>query len=218
MNYEFFETPEANENCEMPEKGVLHEHYAAPERDITETVEFVEIYGTPDTDAAVWVKAENSCSDSLLCEQYASELLTGTRLSEYELCAAAGELGYYNIEYGCTLYETGKYLESLDLEIIRESSLTVNDVCQALENGEKVICAVSSITLYYPEISGMPGLSADCMIQVIGVDMSNPCQKVVILNSPLAEQSAVEIPLEKFLKAWQKSECYAVTASVKRNG
>ncbi|MBR1763037.1 MAG: hypothetical protein IJ731_06690 [Eubacterium sp.] len=218
MDYEFFEGSELNKNSEMLDDGVLLEHYVSPERDVTESTETNELFGTPNIDSAVWVKAENNCSDSLLCEQYVSELLTGSKISEQELCSIGYNNGYYHSEHGSTLNETGKYLESLDLEVTRENSLTVKDICESLENGEKVICAVSSIALFYPEICAMPGLSADCTVQVIGVDMTEPGEETVIVNNPSAEHRAVEIPLKIFMEAWQKSGCYTVMASVKRNG
>lgn len=214
MSYEIFDVIEANEGSEILEKGVLLERYNAPETDIMESAEPSELYGTPYEDASVWFKAKNICLDGLICEQYVSDLLTGTKLSEQELYIAANMPGFYDSEYGCTLYETGKYLENLDIQIIRENNLTVNDICQVLENGEKIICAISSIALHFPKIRNMPGLSADSFVQVVGVDMIDSNNKKIIINNPSEEQGAVEISFESFIEAWKKSECYAVIAGI----
>lgn len=217
MNYEFFESLEATETTEMLEDGILLEHFSGKINDI-EYTDNSELYGNPAKDASVWEKAESNNSDSLLCEKYVAKLLIDNELTEQELCALAGAMGVYNSEYGYTQYDVGKYLEEINIDVIRESSLTINDICESLDNNEKVICAISSISLYFPEISYMPGLSADSFIEIIGIDMSDSTDKRVIANCPFEDMGAVEFSLDEFVKAWQKSDCYAVIAGKNLRG
>ena len=210
MNYELYEPLEINSGSEILEDGVLLEHFIA--EGVIEDMESAELYGTPVKDAEVWSMAETINSDGLLCEKYIAELLTGDKITENELCEAASDSGYYNNEYGSTLYDVGKHLESLELEVTRESSLSIKELCEALDNGEKVICAISSISLYYPEISGIPSLSADRFVEVIGVDMTDTQNKMIVVNDPLDECGGTSFPLDDFVDAWQKSNCYCVIA------
>lgn len=210
MNYELYEPLEINGGSEILEDGVLLEHFIA--EGVMEDMESAELYGTPAKDAEVWSMAETVNSDGLLCEKYIAELLTGDKITENELCKAASDSGYYNNEYGSTLYDVGKHLESLELEVTRESSLSIKELCEALDNGEKVICAISSIFLYYPEISDIPGLSADRFVEVIGVDMTDTQNKMIVVNDPLDECGGTSFPLDDFVNAWQKSYRYCVIA------
>lgn len=216
MNLELFEEDELFEGEELLEHGVKLEHFTAEKFEVTEDSEITEIYGVPEKDASAWFEGKNLCSDTLICQAYAGKLLCNIELSEEELCHLAYEHGYYSPEFGCTLYDSGYYLESLDLNVERESGFNIDRICEALENDEKVLCAVSKIAMKFPYMRDVFGLWADSMVQVIGIDLTDENNKRVIINSPSESESAVEIPLDVFENAWLKSECFAVIAGVKR--
>ena len=205
-----YDVAETCENFELLEEGVLLEHFVLEEPPITQLDESAELYGNFAEDIKVWSLAENELSDSVMCEKYILEALTGDQITAEDIISRLEASGSFDYEYGCTQYGVGSFLEELGFSVIRESSTTVNDLCESLDNNEKIICALSSIALNYPELSDMPSLSADKYVEVIGIDRTNPLQVTVILNDPLSEGGA-EIPLDRFSAAWNIGGRYSIT-------
>lgn len=176
----------------------------------SDSEEIAEIFGDPEKDALVWEKGSSQLSDSIMCEKYITEVLTANDSTEEAIMERLEKHGSFDRTFGCVQSDVGWYAESLGLHVSLESDLTMKDICEALDNNEKIICAVSSITMSYPEISDMPGLHGDSYMEIIGVDETVSGKKNVIVNDPNASCGGIPYDMETFLSAWGKSGRFAV--------
>ena len=204
------EISENTSKIEVMEDGVIIEHLTShPE--LGETAqEQGELFGNPERDAEVWTGSENIALSGLMCQKYAAEQLLEKTFAEQDIIAAAEKNGWYGEERGMVFSDAGKLLEQMGLTAEYEHGLTLKELCEMLYNGEKIICPVSSMLLRYPELSGFPGVSADLMVEVIGVDLSGEEQRIII-NDPIAEKGGTEHMFKDFLEAWKAGSCSAVS-------
>lgn len=211
MKYSDFEFSETDENSELLEDGILLERIRC-ERSDAESADDLRLFGTPLEDTAVWSKADSDCADGLMCEKYIAELLTGDTVSENDILSSAHLSGEFDTEYGCTKESIGNLLENMEIDVSRESEISLKDICMSLDNNEKVICEISSIVLKYPDMADFPGISADHFVQVIGIDETDPEAKKVILNDPFDPEGGTAVAEDIFMDAWEKSSRFAVFA------
>ena len=209
MDFIEYEGYEESEVIEQLEDGVYLEHFTAG-LEAGEISEPAELYGDPEHSAEFWTKADSDISDGLMCERYIAEELTGGAESERELLHSAAVEGRCSPEYGSPLSEVGSHLEKLGLEVSRESGCTIDEIREALDNNEKIICAVSSVSIRFPEIGDMTGLRADSLVEVIGVDDRAQDSKHILLNDPAASTGGTVVDTAAFVSAWEKGGCYAV--------
>ena len=204
MNDYFDELFETGEMTETFEPGVVYEHFGAEHEMISEQPD-AEVYGDYAVDAAAWEHADNPNLDSLFCEKYIADVF---ELNDFSV--EHPELNGYHPEYGTTLENVGKNLEIDGLQVERETQSSIKDVCESIDCGEKVICAVSSVALYFPELASMPGLSADSFVEVIGVDCTDSENQSVIVNVPAEDHAASSFPMDVFSNAWEVGNRYCV--------
>ena len=195
---------------ETMEDGVIIEHLTAPREGNEFTEEQSDLFGDPGKDALVWSREPDIALSGLMCQKYAAEQLLERALTRQDLIAAAEKNGWYGRETGIAFSDVGKLLSELGLSVEQEQELTLKELCEMLYCGEKVICPVSSILLAYPELIGFPGLSADLMVEVIGVELAREEPKVIV-NDPTAEKGGTEHMLKVFLEAWRAGRCRAVS-------
>lgn len=154
-----------------------------------------------------------SLSEQPANTEFVAEQLLDREFSEQELVKYATEQGWYDPETGTTLSDVGKLLEALGLEVERESGLTLQDLFNELESGHKLICGVNNMILENPDFADLPGLNANHAVQVIGIDYSNPEDVRVILNdSGVPDGMGRNVSAEAFVKAWNTSGNFAVSA------
>ena len=202
----------AADGMEKLDDGIFLEHLTC-EKEMPNVEEAVGAFGNPAKDTMAWSHGSSALSDSVMCEKYAAETLVGETGSEEEILSGLEKQGAFDRDFGCTLRDVGTYSEQLGLHVSRESGLSVKDLCESLDNNEKIICAVSSISLTFPELSETPGLSADSYVEVIGLEETAPGQMDVILNDPNASSGGSIFGLDVFMDAWDKSGRYAAIIS-----
>lgn len=218
MNYEFFsgiEIPEVRETGEPIkelEPGVFLERaeQCSPEELVSPSDLMA---GTPETDLENWhlQKGDNSCA--VCCQEFVAEQLLEQDFSEEKMAQYAMEQGWYNPEIGTVPNDTGKLLEAMGLEVEQEYNQTLSDLFGDLENGRKVICGVNNMILEKPELAELPGFRANHVVEVIGVDYSNPENVQVVLNdSGVSDGKGKRVSADTFLKAWDTSQRFTVTA------
>lgn len=197
-------------NIETMEDGVIIEHLTAPRERKEYTEDKSDLFGDPEKDAEVWSREPDIALSGLMCQKYAAEQLLGKSLTRQDIIAAAEKNGWYGGETGIAFSDVGKVLGELGLSVEREHGLTLKELCEMLYGGEKVICPVSGTLLAYPELSGFPGLSADLMVEVIGVELSGEEPRIII-NDPTAEKGGTEHIFKVFSEAWRAGRCSAVS-------
>lgn len=219
MNYELFsEMPKAHEAVEQRplfqdlERGVTLEQSELGRTGI-ESGETVETIGNPEKDMENWHPQSEHNSCAIACQEFVAEQLLQKDFSEQDMIRLAKEQGWYTSEAGTPLGHVGDILEALDLETSRESGQTLSDLAENLQHGRKIICAVNNMILENADYAEIPGLKANHAVEVIGIDVSGPGEAQVILNDSGVENGqGRRVSAEAFVKAWNTSRNFAVTA------
>lgn len=219
MNYELFsEISETQEEMEQKpllrdlERGVtLEQHELNPAG--METTEAIELFGNPEKDMENWHPQSEHNSCAIACQEFVAEQLLQKDFSEKDMIRFAKEQGWYTSEAGTPQGHVGDILEALGLETSRESGQTLTDLAEDLQHGRKIICAVNNMILENADYTEIPGLKANHAVEVIGLDMSGPGEGQVVLNdSGVEDGQGRRVSVEAFVKAWNTSRNFAVTA------
>lgn len=197
-------------HTELLEEGVSLEHLHAG-RGMEAEGPKERIIGQPYEDMETWSPQAEDNSCAVACQEMIAEQLMGQDFSEENMIAFARERGWYDPESGTTIFDVGKILEEMGLQVERQTGATISDLAVALEQG-KVICGVNNMLLSAPELAMLPGLRANHAVQVIGIDTSNPDRVEVLLNDPGVENGCgIRHGLDDFLKAWKTSGNFMVS-------
>ena len=194
------------------EPGVIWEHIG-DSREGVETQETTDrFFGSPEKDAENWHLQVQDSSCAICCQEFVAEQLLGEDFSEENMSRFATERGWYDPEMGTTMSDVGKLLEAMGLRVERSHMADLSEVAGDLESGGKVMCAVCCEVLANPDLDRCIGLSANHMVQVTGIDATNPADIKVILNDPGVENGKGRcISAKTFLKSWKYSGNYAVS-------
>lgn len=212
--YEYEFSDNVENSSELLDDGILLEHFCGTAEN-TEAVEGAEIperYGDPVEDSKVWCKASLGQPSAVMCEKYVAELLTGSEVSEESICEQLGNTGAFDENLGCPRDTCGAFLESAGLETAKESGMTVADLCNSIDSGEKVICFVNRLSLHNPELNDFPGMTADHFVEVIGIDTPDFQNGTVYLNDPYGDSGATACVVQQFFDSWETSGRYAIFA------
>lgn len=165
-----------------------------------------EIVGDIEGDKESWHRQTSPNSCDICVEEFVAEQLLDKEFSEQDFAEYAENKGWYDYEKGTYADDFGKILEDLGLEVERGMGYDLQDIAEELKNGGKVMCHVNSGALHNPEYAEIPGLKGDHMIQVIGIDATNPADvKIIINDSGVPEGEGCRVDASDFLKAWEKS-------------
>lgn len=174
-----------------------HKGMTRPERLDTGYSDVIEssadIIGEPIKDIKNHHKQELDNSCAVACNKSIIESLTGKEVDEAELREVAKEYGYTD-NNGTPFVNSGKIAEHYGLKSefcnsLTGEGLTIENAMERIENGEKLIAAVDTSMLYFPEITDSP-FSPFMMpkvthaVEIIGFDKSNPGDIKVIINDP----------------------------------
>lgn len=179
---ELFGLTEITAQLEQLEDGVCLEHLNA-RRNMETDMQMERIIGQPYEDMETWSPQAEDYSCAIACQEMIAEQLTGKDISEEKMIDFAKKHGWYDSECGTTTYDVGKLLEEMGMKVERQTGATVSDLAAAIDQG-KVICGVNNMLLLEPELAVLPGLRANHVVQVIGIDMTDPEYVEVILNDP----------------------------------
>lgn len=172
------------------------------------------VIGDPVGDAENWHVQETSSTCGIASQEIVLEQLTGKEFDEGELADIAEANGWYMDEIGTPPEDMGNLLEYMGMDVERSVLNDVSDIENCLNNGGKVIVGVDSSELWLNENNDFVcGMSADHVVQVTGIDYTNPDSPMVILNdSGVANGAAATLPLEEFMEAWEDSGFYMIEA------
>lgn len=171
------------------------------------------IAGTPEKDIENWHMQSETNSCAVSTQELVAEQLLGEDFSEQDFINFATEQGWYKSEIGTTVSDTGKLLEAVGLETKQEFNKTLSDLFGELKNGHKAIVGVNNMALDNPEFAELPGIQANHVVEVIGIDYSNPNDVQVILNDTgVPDGKGKHISADTFAKSWNTSNRFMVTA------
>jgi hypothetical protein len=170
-----------------------------------------EIIGEPKEDMEHWHQQSEDMSCAVACQEFVAEELLDTDLSERKMIDYAEQCGWY--ENGTFKEDVGKLLVSMGLVVEPHFSGRLEDIQDTLENGGKVMAFVNNVALKDPNLTNLAGLGANHVVEVIGIDRSDPENVRVILNDPGVKNGCgIEHSEEIFEKAWETGNCYWVSA------
>jgi len=177
-----------------------------------------DIVGDPGADMELWEFQGNTGRCNLFSQKFIIEALTGEEIDMEEFARTAEENGWFTEEGGTPALFMNKMLDYYGIENHMGIGGTMEDIEKCLEDGGKVMVAVDSGEIWTPndvnEIYG-PNNDADHVVQVIGIDRSDPEQTMDILNDSGDPDGCGEmVPLEQFTDAWEDSGCQYTFAYV----
>lgn len=201
--WEFTEGSEGISRQEVLSEGVVREVFSPREieEQIPEESEMRELYGDPETDARHWHAQSGPYSCAADCREFAARSLLG------ESDARTAEKWKRQAEWsrwGEDMEHMGAPLAGMGFNVSQEYGCDIQDVCQVLDEGGKVLVGVCGAALRFPEYAQRPGVRADYTVQVIGV---RPGEAQVLLNDPgWSEGAQRSVRMEDFLRAWAASD------------
>ena len=216
---EYDELPEVQElepgwisEMQELEPGVVSEHIGHEcAQEAVELLGESEIVGEPLEDAELWHMQHSETTCAVVSQEFVAENFLNKEFSEEELVEFAEANGWY--ENGTPPEYAGKILEALGIPVEREYDASLNDLEQVLESGGKAMVGVHNAVLANPELAAFPWLSANHMVQVTGIDRTDPQQVKIILNDPgVPDGAGAEHLWNDFEKAWATSGHYLVSA------
>lgn len=207
-----------SELLEQIGEGVFLEHIKSGFETMKDSAEGREggetIIGNPEKDMETWHMQEGNMSCAVCCQEFIAEQVTGQEFTEQEFCELAESHGWFDPESGTTPGDVGKILEYMGFDVTRQEGVTVQELAQMLENGEKIIVGVNNMVLMNREFANIPGMSANHAVQVIGMDTTDPNNIQVILNDPgVPDGRGIRHSLEEFEAAWNTGNNFTISAT-----
>lgn len=219
MQFELTNQPEMLERGEklpgpeLLEDGILREIIGQPEQlgEMSERTEAV-VGDLEDVENWHFQAEQYSCTVSI--QELIAEQLLDRDVSESAMIEYAKKKGWYDPAEGASKADTGKLLEMMGFEVERAENVTVSDLVESLAAGEKIICAVDNMALQHPECAGLPGRTANHVVQVVAIDFSDPENPQVILNDTgVLNGQGIRHDLDVFMGAWKSGGNFAVTVN-----
>lgn len=181
-----------------------------------------EIVGSPLEDMTHWHIQSYPDTCAVVAQEYILDSVLPYDVTEDELVRHAVSSGWYFPGGGTPALQVGNLLEMHGIAVAREENASFEHLTDALQNGQKVLVGVDGDELISSGIDpvrddwigdgyAIPGQDANHVVQVIGVDVTDPHNPMVILNDPgHANGCGMMVSVDKFMNAWQDSGHYLV--------
>lgn len=200
---------------EALDEGVVSERILNPEaQEAIEAMELPknpELVGDPQEAMEHWHRQTEDMSCAVASQCFVAEQLLDTEMDETKMIEYAEQHGWY--ENGTYPEDVGKLLEAMGLDVERHFEGSMEEIEQTLESGGKVMVSVNNAVLQQPFLANFPGFDANHVVEVIGIDKSDPTGIKVILNDPGVENGGgIVHELSTFQSAWATGGNFITTA------
>lgn len=182
-------------------RGVIREVFLPEEQETQEMrhsdYDFRGLMEAAERDSAIWKEIKSGADSARACQEAAARSLMGDAFSaeKLERCARYCEANGKE--------EIGALLEEMGLDVTRETGCGLRDISQVLGEGGKVIVKVSGPALRFAEYAKRPGVQADCMVQVLGIDVQDSGQvQVMIQDTQAGGGQTRSLSQQQFESAW----------------
>jgi hypothetical protein len=174
------------------------------------------VIGEPDEALSEWEFQGDTMRCALYSQMFVIEEFTDHEVDMEAFADYAESKGWFDERYGTPLNHMNKMLNYYGVENELSYNNDMDDIQECLEQGGRIIVALDADEMWYAENDDIyvPGDGVNHAVEVIGLDLSDPDNPVVILNdSGTPNGQGVEIPLEVFMDAWEDGnnmmiECY----------
>ncbi len=142
----------------------------------------------------------------------------GKFVPQDELISQAESNGWYSKGYGTSIENVGNLLDLHDVPNHRIADANIFNLVDELGQGHKVIVAVDVNELYgnsfWQSVKEFTiGQTPNHAMLVSGINTSNPDNPTVILTDPGTGKTLFECPYDKFVSAWDDSQCFMVATN-----
>lgn len=139
----------------------------------------------------------------------------GIVIPQSELIDEATSHGWYTKGQGTDIEDVGNLLNLHNVSNHRVDNANVFNLVDELGHGHKVIVGVDVDELYgnpfWQSIKEfLIGKTPNHAMLVSGIDTSDPKNTMVVLTDPGTGKTLFECPYDRFLSAWNDSECFMV--------
>lgn len=139
----------------------------------------------------------------------------GIDVSQSDLINEATSHGWYTKGQGTNLEDVGNLLDLHNIPNHRVENANVFNLVDELGQGHKVIVGVDVDELYGNSFwqsvkEFLIGKTPNHAMIVSGIDTSDPNNTMIVLTDPGTGKTLFECPYERFLSAWNDSECFMV--------
>ncbi|TVQ45913.1 MAG: hypothetical protein EA365_06795 [Gloeocapsa sp. DLM2.Bin57] len=171
--------------------------------------------GNPWEDAQFWQYQEGSNSCAIVAQMGVFQSLTGLDVLESELCQIAEANGWFDPHSGTTLESMDNILNSFGLSTESYYNANLNDIAEALANGDKVIVALDAQEIWQPlrdnNDNPLEQLDAGHAVWVTGIDqLPDGSIKIIINDSGTSDGQMKVVDAVDFINAWDDFGNYVV--------
>lgn len=171
------------------------------------TVSEFEGVGDPVEDAHFWQYQEGSSSCAVVAQMGVYESITGVDLTEAEVCDIAEANGWFHPDRGTYPDDMGKILNHFDIPTDTYYNADLNDIAQALADGNKVIVSLDAREIWEPirDSDGNPLEQSDAghAVWVTGIDqLPDGSVKLIINDSGTPDGQMKVVDAVDFVNAW----------------
>lgn len=176
------------------------------------------ISGDPVADMEHWEFQGQTNRCAIYAQKFAIEEAIGREVPIEELVSVAEENGWFDEASGggTTRLNMDKLLEYYGVEHEMSFNNDIQDIEEALNNGQNVIVGVDSGQIWQGDPNNIfsPETQADHAVQVIGIDHTDPNNPMVILNDSGSPEGCGElVPLDVFENAWKAGDAQMVVCN-----
>lgn len=173
------------------------------------------VAGDPASDMQHWEFQGPTGRCALYAQKFVIEEALGREVPIEELVDVAEQHGWFNEAQGggTVTLNMDKLLEYYGVESEMSFDNDIEDLEQALNNGDNVIVSVDSGQIWYADPNNIfsPETQSDHAVQVIGIDRTNPQNPMVVLNDSGTPEGCGElVPLDVFENAWKAGDAQMI--------
>ena len=109
--------------------------------------------------------------------------------------------------------DVGNLLLAYGIDTTTRMSGDFDDLLEATANGDRVLVSVQNMAMTTEWADGYPAYSANHVVEVLGIDKSDPENPRVIVNDPgIPNGQAMSMTRENFEDAWMTGGGYMCVA------
>ncbi len=166
------------------------------------------ITGDPEESMDYWEFQGDTNRCALYSQMFVIEEFTGEDIDMEEFAQTAEENGWFT-ESGTYAANVNKMLDYYGIENEMSFHQSIDDVEDCLDNGGRVIVSIDADEIWHGKSNDIfaPDSDSNHMVEVIGIDRSDPDNPMVILNDSGSPYGKGEmVPLEVFEGAWSEGD------------
>lgn len=162
--------------------------------------------------ACQWHEQLEPYSCAIASQHFIISEYTGNPVTEQDLIQTASEMGWYE-ELGTPIADVGNLLMAYGIDVTVRPEGNFDDLLEASTNGDRVLVAVQNMAMTTEWADGYPAYSANHVVEVLGIDNSDPEDIRVIVNDPgIPNGQAMSMTWENFEDAWMTGGGYMCVA------